>query len=123
MLSPTWLFAAPAAMFVALAMAHLRSRRASRALQGAFTHIGNYWFILAGGLLTVRASAALLAAAGNLYGIREGYRRRSDWSTNVCQLGLARDDAGCGCSVCPLAGGGILAGCSAIGRRRVSSLY
>jgi glycosyltransferase involved in cell wall biosynthesis len=81
MLSPTWLFAVPAVTFAALALAILGLTGVG-ALQGAspYAYFGNYWCILAGGLLTVAHSAALLAAAGNLYGIREGYRRRGDWS-------------------------------------------
>jgi glycosyltransferase involved in cell wall biosynthesis len=108
MLSPTWLFAAPAAMFVALAMT-IFGLAGIAALQGAFTYIGNYWFILAGGLLTVAHSAALLAAAGNLYGIREGYRRRSDWSKTFASWVSLETMLVAG-AVCLLAGGGILGG-------------
>ena len=86
MLSPTWLFAVPAVAFAALALVILCLAGAG-ALQGASPspYIGNYWFILAGGLLTVGHSAALLAAAGNLYGVGEGYRRRGH-----CSKALAR---------------------------------
>jgi glycosyltransferase involved in cell wall biosynthesis len=108
MLSPTWLFAAPAAMFAALAMT-IFGLAGIAALQGAFTYIGNYWFILAGGLLTVAHSAALLAAAGNLYGIREGYRRRSDWSKTFASWVSLETMLVAG-AVCLLAGGGILGG-------------
>jgi glycosyltransferase involved in cell wall biosynthesis len=108
MLSPTWLFAAPAAIFVALAMA-IFGLAGLAALQGAFTYIGNYWFILAGGLLTVAHSTALLAAAGNLYGIREGYRRRSDWSKTFASWVSLETMLVAG-AVCLLAGGGILGG-------------
>jgi hypothetical protein len=86
MLSPTWLFAVPAATFAALALtiltvAGLTAIQAPRQV----TYFGNYWVIFAGGLLTVAHSAALLAAAGNLYGIREGYRRHSEWSATFAR--------------------------------------
>ena len=79
MLSPVWLFAVPAGAFSALSLAIL-GLAGLAAVQGAFqtSIFGNYWVILAGGLLTISHSAALLAAAGNLYGIREGYRRRGE---------------------------------------------
>lgn len=78
MLSPVWLFAVPAMVLAGLGVAIL-VMAALAALQGTFqtTFFGNYWVILAGGLLTVSHSAALLAAAGNLYGIGQGYRLRS----------------------------------------------
>ena len=109
MLSPTWLFAVPAAMFAALALAIL-SLAGIGALQGASrsSYIGNYWFILAGGLLTVAHSAVLLAAAGNLYGIREGYRRRSDWSKAFARW-VSLEMMLIAGAVCVLVGGGILA--------------
>jgi Glycosyl transferase family 2 len=79
MLSPVWLFAVPAAALSALALTILCVAGLA-AFRGTFqtSVFGNYWVILAGGLLTVSHTAALLSSAGNLYGIREGYRRRSD---------------------------------------------
>ena len=83
MLSPSWVFAVPAGVLAALALAIL-GVAGFATLTGAFptTVFGNYWVILAGGLLTVSHTAAILAAAGTLYGVREGYRRRSPrWQT------------------------------------------
>jgi glycosyltransferase involved in cell wall biosynthesis len=108
MLSPTWLFAAPAALFAGLALGIL-ALAGIDALQGSSSYVGNYWVILAGGLLTVAHSAVLLAAAGNLYGIREGYRRRSDRSM-VFARWVSLETMLIAGAVCVLAGGGILAG-------------
>jgi hypothetical protein len=108
MLSPTWLFAAPAAIFVGLAMT-IFGLAGIAAVRGAFTYIGNYWFILAGGLLTVAHCAALLAAAGNLYGVREGYRRRGEWSKTFARW-VSLETMLIAGAVCVLAGGGVLGG-------------
>ncbi|HEU4379132.1 MAG TPA: glycosyltransferase family 2 protein [Hyphomicrobiaceae bacterium] len=108
MLSPTWLFAAPAVMAAGLALGILALAGVG-ALQGSSAYVGNYWIILAGGLLTVAHSAAVLAAAGNLYGVREGYRRRSDWSKAFARWGSLEVMLIAG-AVCVLVGGSILAG-------------
>jgi glycosyltransferase involved in cell wall biosynthesis len=78
MLSPAWIFAIPAAVLGALALVILAAS-AGAALQGGSqtSMFGNYWVILAGGLLTISHTAGLLAAAGHSYGVREGYR---EWS-------------------------------------------
>lgn len=109
MLSPTWLFAAPAAMFALLSIAIL-SLAGFAALRGTsqISYIGNYWVILAGGLLIVAHSGALLAAAGNLHGIRQGYRRRSELSMMLAQW-ISLESMLIMGAVCLLAGAGILA--------------
>jgi glycosyltransferase involved in cell wall biosynthesis len=86
MLSPAWLFAVPAAILAALAVMILGAGSWA-ALKGTFqtSFFGNYWAVLAGGLLTISHTAAILAAAGNLYGIREGYRRRSEGSVSLAK--------------------------------------
>lgn len=78
MLSPAWLFAIPAAVLGSLALAILGIAGLA-AIQGGSqsSMFGNHWVILAGGLLAISHVAALLAAAGRLYGAREGYRVRS----------------------------------------------
>jgi len=108
MLSPTWLFAAPGVIFAGLALAILALAGVD-AVQGAPSYVGNYWVILAGGLLTVAHSALLLAAAGNLYGVREGYRRHSDLSKTFARW-VSLEMMLIAGAVCVLAGGGILAG-------------
>ena len=86
MLSPTWLFTLPAAVLAAVSLTIFWFAGLA-ALQGAHpsSTFGNYWVILAGGLLAVSHSAALLAAAGTLYGVREGYRRRSARSDRLAR--------------------------------------
>jgi glycosyltransferase involved in cell wall biosynthesis len=84
MLSPSWLFAFPAALLAVLSLSIL-GLAGFATLKGTYhtSSFGNYWVILAGGMLGVSHLAYLLAAAGNLYGIREGYRRRGDWSDRL----------------------------------------
>jgi glycosyltransferase involved in cell wall biosynthesis len=78
MLSPGWLYAVPAGILAVLGLGILLVAGFA-AMQGTVdkTAFGNYWVILAGGLLTLAHSSALLGAAASLYGVREGYRRRS----------------------------------------------
>jgi glycosyltransferase involved in cell wall biosynthesis len=84
MLSPAWLFAAPAALaglialFVLLGSAEVWASGADRV--GFF---GNYWVILAGSLLELSHIAAILALAGHLYGILEGYRKPGPWTASL----------------------------------------
>jgi hypothetical protein len=108
MLSPTWLFAVPSAMFAAIALT-IFTLAGLGTLQGGsrFSYIGNYWLILAGGLLTVAHSAALLAGAGNLYGIREGFRRRRGWADTVARWVTLETMLIAG-AACLLVGGGLL---------------
>lgn len=75
MLSPTWLFAVPAAAMGALALA-IFAKALLIAMSGAagMSAIGNYWTIAAGAMLTVAHMTAIFAAASHLYGVREGYR-------------------------------------------------
>lgn len=87
MLSPAWLFAVPAAVLAALALAILTAAGlAALEWPAKATYFGNSWVILAGGLLTIAHSAALMAAIGNVYGVREGYRRRSGRSLVLARL-------------------------------------
>lgn len=76
MLSPVWLFAAPAMGLGTLSCAIL-----AKAGLHELTHdptpdpIGNYWVILAAAMLGLSHLATMLAVAGHLYGVREGFRR------------------------------------------------
>jgi len=78
MLSPVWLYAVPGLVLAAIALVILAAAQIAT-LNGTFqtSFFGNYWVILAGGLLTIGHSAGLLAIAASLYGIRQGYRRPS----------------------------------------------
>lgn len=80
MLSPTWLFAVPAAALAVMSLTILWFAGMS-SLQGSppGSPFGNYWVILAGSMLSVGHLALLLAIAGDIYGVREGYRRPGGW--------------------------------------------
>ena len=81
MLSPAWAFAAPAAFVGCCSLALLAfATYAALTGQSATSVIGNYWIILAGSMLGVSHMAALLSAATELYGVREGYRRPTELS-------------------------------------------
>lgn len=84
-LSPAWVFLAPAATLALLSLVILGTALGASLAGTPPTIFGANWVILAGGLLTVSHTAAVLAAAGTLYGIREGYRR---W--NAAWLAVAR---------------------------------
>lgn len=76
MLSPTGIFAAPAALLAGGGLAILLLAAAALALGAERTFfLGNYWVILAGAMLGLAHSLSLFAAATHLYGVREGYRR------------------------------------------------
>lgn len=78
MLSPIWLYAIPGIGLAILALGILGAAQyASLTGTSQNSMFGNYWVIFAGGLLTVSHSAGILAIAASLYGIRQGYRRRS----------------------------------------------
>jgi glycosyltransferase involved in cell wall biosynthesis len=78
MLSPTWVFAVPAAVAGVVAGAILLFSVAVAVSGATFENpIGNYWIVLAGAMLGMSHVGALLAAAAHLYGVREGYRRPS----------------------------------------------
>jgi glycosyltransferase involved in cell wall biosynthesis len=87
MLSPTWVFAIPAALIglVSLAIFALAAFDAWNGI-GMSAPIGNYWVILAGAMLGVSQISALLAAASHLYGVREGYRLQSGWSDRLARF-------------------------------------
>ncbi|WP_267356132.1 MULTISPECIES: glycosyltransferase family 2 protein [unclassified Methylobacterium] len=78
MLSPTGIFAAPAALLASGGLAILLLAAAALVLgQERTFFLGNYWVILAGAMLGLAHNLSLFAAATHLYGAREGYRRPS----------------------------------------------
>ena len=78
MLSPTGIFAAPAALLAGCGTMILLLAAVALALGSDRTFfLGNYWVILAGAMLGLAHSVSLFAAATHLYGIHEGYRRPS----------------------------------------------
>jgi glycosyl transferase family 2 len=75
MLSPSWLFALPAALLGAASLAILATMAITWLSHAEVTTFGNYWAILAGSSLTLSHMGIVLALAGQLYGIRERYRK------------------------------------------------
>lgn len=74
MLSPSWLFALPAALLGAVSLAILATISVTWLAGVQTIRFGNYWAILAGSTLTLSHIGIVLALAGQLYGIRERYR-------------------------------------------------
>jgi len=79
MLSPYWLFALPAGLIGAASLTILMTVAVGWLSNAEATRFGNYWTILAGASLTLSHIGIVLALAGQLYGIRERYRRAPDW--------------------------------------------
>ncbi len=87
MLSPAWLFAIPAGVGATLALAVFALAAWSRMTEPTqAVFFGNYWTILAAALLGVSHTAALLAAAAQLYGVREGYRAAGAWTRRLSRF-------------------------------------
>ena len=79
MLSPSWLFAIPAFVGAVTALSILGSA-GWMVLKGAMdAPFGNYWVILAAAILGVSHISGILALAGQLYSVREGYRAAPPW--------------------------------------------
>lgn len=80
MLSPSGVFAVPALAGGVASIFVLGAASWSAALTPASpSFFGDYWTILAAAILGVSHMAAILALAGHLYGVREGYRRPKPW--------------------------------------------
>jgi hypothetical protein len=75
MLSPSWLFALPASLLGAVSLAILATMSVDWLSHAQGSTFGNYWAILAGSSLTLSHMGIVLALAGQLYGIRERYRK------------------------------------------------
>jgi glycosyltransferase involved in cell wall biosynthesis len=82
MLSPSWIFALPAALGAVLSITILASAGVVQFTTHEWTnfYFGNYWVILAGSLLSISHIAAIFSLACHLYGIREGYRMSGRWT-------------------------------------------
>jgi glycosyltransferase involved in cell wall biosynthesis len=81
MLSPAWLFAGPAACLGGAGLLILLVAAFNTVSGiGPRSSIGNYWVVLAGAMLGLAHIGAVLAAATSIYGVREGYRRPSEWT-------------------------------------------
>jgi glycosyltransferase involved in cell wall biosynthesis len=86
MLSPTWVFGVPAIFGSLVSLALLFAAVTHQLVPGAFPAVGNYWAILAAGLLGLSHIAGILAAAGNLYGVRAGYRLPNPLTREIARL-------------------------------------
>ncbi len=86
MLSPTALFAVPALSGATFSLAILAAALIEAFAPGSFPAVGNYWVILAAALLGVSHLSGILAIAGELYGVREGYRLRRRLTSSLARL-------------------------------------
>ena len=74
MLSPTWVFGVPGLVALVLGGLLLLAAMAEYWQPGLAPKIGSYWTLLGSTLVAGGHMALLLALAGHLYAIREGYR-------------------------------------------------
>lgn len=75
MLAPNWLFGVPALLSLMLGMVIMSMAAAQYVAPGNFPWIGDYWTIIGAALCTVAHLAIILTGAGQLYGLRAGYKR------------------------------------------------
>ena len=80
MLSPSGLFAAPAVVLATIALFILGAATGD-ALTGRPGPFGDYWVVLAAAMLGLSHISGLLALAGYLHGVRQGYRPEKPWVT------------------------------------------
>src|SRR5947209_161520 len=86
MLSPTWVFGVPALVGAMASTALLFAAVMQFFDPGIFPAVGNYWAILAAALLGLSHMSAILGAAGNLYGVRAGYRVANPVTRQLARL-------------------------------------
>ena len=86
MLSPSWLFGVPAAVGALVSAALLLAAITHMFVPAAFPAVGNYWAIFAAALLGISHMSAIFTAAGNLYGVRAGYRLSNSFSKRLANL-------------------------------------
>ena len=80
MLSPFWLFAAPAFLGAGVGVLILAAATWAHVFhpdQPGF--FGDYWVVLAAAMIAVSHNAGVLGFAGHLLGVRSGYRRPNPW--------------------------------------------
>jgi len=85
MLSPTWVFAIPAAVAIFLGSAILLMAGLRFFGISPITSFGTTWTIFGGALVGIGHTSALLAAATHLYGVRQGYRVATRRSRKVAR--------------------------------------
>jgi Glycosyl transferase family 2 len=80
MLSPFWLFAAPALVGATAGCAILARAAWGEIFQpGVTSFFGNYWVVLAAAMVGVSHIAGILAVASHLHGVGAGYRTPKRW--------------------------------------------
>jgi glycosyltransferase involved in cell wall biosynthesis len=80
MLSPSWLFALPAILSAAVGAAIMAIACWYALFEPRVpVFFGDYWVVLASGMLSLGHIAAILAVASHLQGVRAGYRRPKRW--------------------------------------------
>ncbi len=109
MLSPAWLFAAPAvfavvvgATILAVALWH------ALLMPKVALFFGNYWVVLASALVALGHVAGILAAASHLLGVRAGYRRAKPWITRLARWVTLETMIGAGLLLAGLGGADLL---------------
>ena len=78
MLSPAWLYFAPASVIGGLGLvvfAALLFQREQEMVAIAGLHFGDHWMVIAGALLTVAHQVFIFGLAGLIFGLREGFRK------------------------------------------------
>ena len=84
MLSPAWLFALPAVLAGGVGASILAAATGFAMFKpGVESFFGDYWVVLASGMVGLAHISALLSVASHLYGVRAGYRRPKAWLTKL----------------------------------------
>jgi hypothetical protein len=89
MMSPTWLFGVPALAGATTALTILALVALDAIGLISVPFLGNYWTILAAAVLSISHMAAILAVAGRIFGVKQGYRKPSGrWNSIRRSLSL-----------------------------------
>lgn len=108
MLSPTSVFAVPAAVGMMVAALILAAALVQALVPGVVTPIGNYWLIAASAMAAISHQAMILGLAGHLHGMRAGYRLRGRRTAMLASWISLESMLISGCAMA-LAGVGVLA--------------
>ncbi|MFP4004014.1 MAG: glycosyltransferase family 2 protein [Alphaproteobacteria bacterium] len=86
MLSPVWLFLAPALVFglgATVIFVALLSHPGEESVRLGGLRFGDHWMIMAGGMMAAAHQMVLFGGAALIYGIRAGYRRPGPVMTHI----------------------------------------
>ena len=81
MLSPTWVFGAPALTAFGIGLIILAAALAEALGGPSSTFFGDSWTVIGAMLVAVGHIAAIMVIASHLYGVRQGYRLPKTWMT------------------------------------------